>query len=178
MKMGSADSGGDVMLTYERAHDRLRQDPETGELYWKIDHWKKVKAGQVAGDLYRNGYRRVCLDSKDYLAHRVVWLMTYGVWPEVQIDHINGNRTDNRVCNLRAATSGENHQNLARRLDNSSGRIGVSQWARTGKWRADITVKGRQVYLGTFNTAEEADVAYREAKARLHTFNPIPREAA
>ncbi len=165
------------MLTFERAHERLRYDEVAGELYWKVDHWKKVKAGGVAGDKYGNGYRRVCIDSQSYLAHRVVWLMVTGKWPELQVDHINGNRSDNRIQNLRLATSGDNHQNAGRRADNTSGLVGVSRWKNTLKWRADITVAGRQKYLGTFEHPEDAHAAYLEAKSRLHTFNPVPREA-
>lgn len=163
------------MLTYERAHERLIHDAETGELVWKIDHWKKVKAGNIAGDLYGNGYRRVCIDSKDHLAHRVVWLMAHGEWPHGEIDHINGVRTDNRLVNLRVLTSSQNKHNHHGRSDNKSGFTGVSWFRSANRWRADITVDRKAIYLGSFHDINEAAAAYAKAKSELHTFQPVAR---
>lgn len=163
------------MLTYERAHERLMHDRDTGELFWKVSHWKRVKAGNVAGDKYRNGYRRVCVDSKEYLAHRVVWMMAYGEWPTNEIDHINGDRADNRLCNLRLATSTQNKQNTGRRSDNKSGRVGVSWQKNLGKWQAAITVNRKQRHLGFYPDIESAAMAYAKAKAELHKFQPVSR---
>jgi hypothetical protein len=165
------------LLTFERAHERLIYDDKTGLLTWKIDHWKTVKAGRLAGDFYRNGYRRVCVDSKDYLAHRVVWLMIHGEWPDCEIDHINGDRTDNRIENLRLATSAQNKQNVGLKSSNRSGFTGVSWFKACKCWRADITLNGKAIYLGRFDTPEAAAEAYAKAKAELHTFNPVARAA-
>lgn len=163
------------MLTFERAHERLIHDIESGELIWKIDFWKKVKAGCIAGDRYHNGYRRVCIDSKDYLAHRVVWLMTYGEWPAGEIDHINGIRDDNRIANLRLATSAQNKQNIGLRSNNKSGFQGVSWFVAAKKWRADIVKDHIQHYLGTFETPELAADFRELVKSHLHFFQPTSR---
>lgn len=163
------------MLTYERAHERLRHDSESGELIWKVDFWKKVKAGKVAGDRYRNGYRRVCIDSQDYLAHRVVWLMAYGEWPEAEIDHINGVRDDNRLNNLRLATSAQNKQNVGLKSNNKSGFQGVTWFKKARTWRADIAKDHVKHYLGRFDTAAKADEFRDLVKFHLHTFNQTCR---
>jgi hypothetical protein len=165
------------MLTYERAHERLLHDPVSGDLIWKMDHWKKVKAGNIAGDRYRNGYRRVCIDSKEYLAHRVVWLMAHGEWPPREVDHINGIRDDNRLSNLRLAASSENKQNAGLRSDNKSGLTGVTWVPTRGKWRADIHLSRKQYCLGFFDTVDEAAAARTKAKAELHKFQPVARAA-
>lgn len=165
------------MLTYERAHERLICEAKSGLLTWKIDHWKRIKAGKPAGDFYGNGYRRVCVDSVGYLAHRVVWLMAYGEWPDGEIDHVNGDRSDNRISNLRLATAAENKQNIGLKANNKSGFTGVSWDRKSAKWKGTITLGGKAMHLGYFDTPEAAAEAYAKAKAELHTFNPVARAA-
>ncbi|HDS1550738.1 TPA: HNH endonuclease [Stenotrophomonas maltophilia] len=107
--------------------------------------------------------------------HRIVWLLTHGTWPKDQIDHINGVRTDNRPENLRQASALDNQQNLKTRVDNTSGYPGVRR--SLSRWSALIAHGGKRHYLGNYDTPEQAYAAYLEAKSRLHTFNPVPREA-
>jgi hypothetical protein len=104
-----------------------------------------------------DGYRVV--SPRSFKAHRIVWAMTYGYWPGHQIDHINGVRNDNRLCNLREATVAQNQQNQRASPRNASGYPGVSWHKRIGKWEAHITVDGRRHHLGLFDTAREAYAA-------------------
>lgn len=101
------------------------------------------------------------------LAHRLAWALHFGRWPDQAIDHINGDRTDNRIANLRLATVAENTRNGKRRSTNTSGYKGVSL-TENGQWRATIVAGGRQSYLGRFSTAEDAHAAYVKAASRLH----------
>lgn len=156
-------------LTAERVRELFDYDPETGELRWKVarrDSWQ----GRAAGTLKNNGYRYVKIDRRAYRAHRLVWLHWYGVWPEDQIDHTNGNRQDNRLSNLRSAAQSENQQNQRRASSNnrSTGLLGVSRPSGRSKYQAWIMAQGRNRYLGTFGTPEEAHAAYLAAKRQLH----------
>jgi hypothetical protein len=119
------------------------------------------------------GYRRIRVLGKLYWAHRLAWLYVHGDWPPDKIDHINGDRKDNRLMNLRAASDSENMQNVGMRSDNTTGVRGVTR--RKSRWIAQITAGGKTHYLGVHETAEEAHRAYVEAKTRLHPFNPVLR---
>jgi hypothetical protein len=105
----------------------------------------------------------------DYKAHRLIWLMSYGVAPEF-IDHINGVRDDNRLENLRSVSWEENTKNAKRRADNVSGVTGVSFYSPKGTWRARINYKGRTVLLGYFKTPAEA-VAARRAAEKIYGYH-------
>lgn len=141
-------------------------DPSTGCFINKKDR-ANLKAGCVAGYTSGNGYRYLSLDGKHYLAHRVALAIVEGEWPRQHVDHINGDRTDNRLCNLRHATRSQNLQNKGVRRDSRSGIKGVAVDPR-GKWRAKIRANNRIYNLGYFASAEEAAEAYRIAAEKLH----------
>ena len=128
--------------------------------------------GLEAGTLLKSGYVQLAVNGRFYRAHRVIWAMHYDVVPEF-IDHINRNRADNRLENLRPASKAENAQNRGITSMNSSGVIGVSPCRRTGKWQAQIKCMGVHRHLGRFDTVVEAEAAYRHAKSELHKFQPI-----
>lgn len=153
--------------------DKLRYDPDTGEFFWLIKTARSVP-GQKAGWLNDSGYRLISVANKKYRAHHLAWYFTHGVWPADQLDHINGKRDDNRIVNLREATDAQNRQNMAKRVDNKSGRVGVYWAAWVGKWRAEIRVGGVKLRLGYFESLNDAATAYTAAKAQLHTFHPTP----
>lgn len=129
-------------------------------------------SGRLAGSLSENGYRIVSIRlagvNRAYLVHRIIWLMFIGSWPKNEIDHINRNKQDNRIENLREATHSENSLNRGIGRNNSSGHKGVSRTRSTGKWRAYATVSGVGKFLGEFNTPDEAGTAYVEYVKKMH----------
>lgn len=147
-------------MDYETAKKFLRYDSSTGFLFWKAGR----RAGHKAGTRTSQGYIRIMLDGKCYQAHRVIFLLLEGCWPPADVDHINGDRADNRRCNLRKATRSENAANRHRpNKNNRSGFIGT-HCLRPGKWVAQRTGKGGTRYLGVFDTPEAAAAAYAAAK--------------
>ena len=162
-------------LTPERLREVLDYNRDTGVFVWAVPTNPRIKVGDVAGCVPERGYRLVRIDRHPYRAHRLAWLYVYGEWPAVQIDHINGDRADNRLANLREATGAENMQNQRRpQSNNQSGFLGVRPSG--GRWRAAIMVGGRKRYLGCFGTPEKASEAYVAAKRELHPFSTITQE--
>jgi hypothetical protein len=163
------------MITASEVKERIDYDAETGRLIWIKSPSARAPVGSEAGTPSGCGYRQVKFNGIAYKAHRLIWLMQTGEWPEHEIDHINGDRADNRWSNLRAATTAQNKQNLAKRTDNSTGATGVHWDKRINRWFGQIHANGKQHYLGSFDSKEEAAAAYAAAKARLHTFQPVAR---
>lgn len=151
-------------LRPEDLRERLNYDPDTGVFTWKVSMKRLI--GKRAGTL-QHGYLVITVSingvRQSYLAHRIAWLYVHGEWPLKQIDHINGCRDDNRIANLREATAAQNIINSQRKR---SGLRGVQK--RWGGYLAYIQHSGRQCYLGSFPTAEEAHAAYRDAARKLH----------
>lgn len=100
------------MLTSERLKELLHYEEETGNFIWKQNRGRYCCKGKIAGCISFDKYIQIKLDNKKYFAHRLAWMWFHGAMPENEIDHINNNRQDNRICNLRAATHAENVQNL------------------------------------------------------------------
>lgn len=145
---------------------------ENGVLFW-INSGHGRKAGQIAGSKNKEGYIQLGFDRHTLLAHRVVWLLTYGEWPPEMIDHINCNKTDNRPCNLRLADNSANQANKPIRSGKSF--KGITFHKKTGKFQAQCG----GVYIGLFRTKAEAAAAYDQQAlsaygeyARLN-FHPI-----
>lgn len=147
-------------------------DKATGNLHWKVPAGNgRIKAGTKAGYPTKCGGVKVMYKKKGYFVHHVVWLIHTGLLPKKFIDHINGNRSDNRIENLRECNQSENMQNLRKASVSESGLRGVHKY-RNNKWASAIIVKSKKTWLGVFNTQEEAFLAYTQAKRQLHTFNP------
>jgi hypothetical protein len=160
------------MLNLDRLKELLHYDPETGVFTRRISR-TSAPAGTVAGSKHDGGYLTIWI-GKAHKAHRLAWFYVHGRWPIACIDHIDGNRANNRIANLREATHADNAQNIRRAYSNniSSGLLGV-YWHAAGKWQAKITVNGRAKSLGLYDTRECAQVAYISAKARLHPFQTL-----
>ena len=153
-------------LTRERLKYLLRYDSEKGVFYNKAPRHGCPRGG-VAGRVRRDGYVQLQLDGTKYLAHRLVWFYVYGRWPVEQIDHIDRDRANNRISNLREATGSENRCNTGCRQRSASGLKGVRK-KPAGTFEAYIVKHGCWNYLGTFKTAKLAHAAYSEAAERMH----------
>lgn len=152
--------------------ETLSYNPETGIFVWLVGRRAGLRAGTFRkGD----GYRYINLGSNVVCAeHRIAWLMTHGVWPTHQIDHINRNKTDNRLANLREASHSQQQMNAPRSKRNKSGCRGVWLPKSENKWRACITVAGKNHWLGTFDRYEDAVLARRQAEIKY--FGEFARE--
>ena len=157
----------DDLLTADELKATLDYDPATGVFAWKISPVSFIRAGQVAGYIRADGYVLIARKRKPYFAHRLAWLYMTGEWPKHNIDHINGNQSDNRFENLRDVTQSMNIQNQ-RKARGESGFLGVSRYAGLlENWVANISVNGKNVPLGVFDSPEKAHQEYLKAK-RLH----------
>lgn len=164
----------DDILTADRLREVIHYDPETGIFTRKVRLAQRHQVGDRADMVVTSGglagYFRVSLFSKRYLAHRLAWLYVHGKWPEHDIDHINGNKSDNRMENLRDVPNAINRQNMRRaRSDSSTSKyLGVHYHQAGKKWRARIQLNGKSIHVGMFDTEEEAHAAYIEAKRLIH----------
>jgi hypothetical protein len=154
-------------ITQERLKELLRYDPDTGFFFWRKAKGGWGRPGRPAGGTNGEGYRQIGIDRRYFYAHRLVWLYVHGEFPTNCIDHINGNRSDNRLANLRSATVQENNFNV-RAVRAASGFVGVYWDERSKKWRASIKANGSATTLGRFSTPEAAHEAYQSAKRILH----------
>lgn len=154
-------------LTAQRLRELLHYDPETGIFTaQEIRTGRKNRSGEI-GSVNRNGYRVMHVIGQRYRTHRLAWLYMTGEWPKSQIDHIDGDRLNNKWGNLRDVPRSINLQNLhAAQVNNKIGLLGVSKVNQ--KWLARIFVDGKATRLGRFETPEQAHQAYLNAKRALH----------
>lgn len=157
------------MITQELVRE-LYSYRSDGVLIRKVARSNKVKVGDKVGTLYPNGYLKTGIGSKEYTVHGLIWLYHTGSLPKLDIDHINGIRSDNRIENLREVSRSVNMQNLkkAPAHNKTSGLLGVKRHSKGKRWQAQIQVNKKQIYLGLFDTKEEAQVAYLKAKREIH----------
>lgn len=165
-------------ITYEVAHSLLRVCFTQGKLWWKPRthefskrpvSWNANFADKEAfTQLTKDGYLASTILGKKYFAHRIIWLMYHGQMPDMQIDHVNGIKTDNRICNLRHVSNQENAKNASLSKRNTSGYTGVSFVKKTGKWLASIKSDGKNIYIGTFDTKLQAVDARKQAEIKYN----------
>lgn len=154
---------------FKKIKAAIQYDPITGSFVWLVNR-PRVRVGDAAGHLGVKGYIHIKVCGVHFRAHRLAFLLMTCAEPDGEVDHINGDRTDNRWQNLRICCSSENSQNqrAARRDNKSSGLLGVSWSKQKRRWRAAITVNGKKIQVGVFHDAQEAHEAYVQAKRRLH----------
>lgn len=171
----------------------LRYEPSTGKLFWMprtLDMFPDTRSGRIWNTRFANreaftafdgqGYRKGGVLGSQYKAHRIAWFLHCGSWPDGDLDHIDGDRGNNQISNLRSVTRGGNNRNRAMSSANNSGFVGV-RWVKSRRrWVSEIYFEGKQKRLGYFKTFPEA-VHAREAAMREHGFsarhgldNPFP----
>jgi hypothetical protein len=148
---------------------KLSYNKETGIFTWNFDGTRGVKAGDVAGSKTKDGYIILSVRGNKLFAHRVAWFFVNGEFPHGNIDHINRNKSDNRIANLRNASASQNAQNREKNLKNTSGYKGVTWHKRDKRWQSAITVQGKVIHLGYYKSAEDAYAAYVEASKKYQT---------
>ncbi len=155
------------MLDASQLRNILHYNPETGEFRWLVRPAQRIQVGDNAGCLCKtHGYVDIRIDNRLYKAHVLAWLYAHGEWPGRFIDHIDQNRSNNRLANLRLATKAQNAINSKIRRDNTSGLKGVV-WDKTrGLWKAQLGSKNGMRFIGRFPTKDQAHAAYCEAAQR------------
>lgn len=159
-------------LDFAIAANLLAYDAETGVVTRRVSLSNSTKIGDVAGSPTKKGYIAISVAGEKHLAHRLAWLLHTGAWPQGQIDHKDGVRTNNAIQNLRDVSNRTNSENRKTPC-NSSGLLGVSWMTNARKWRAQICVKGAVIYLGLFVDKHAAYAAYLAAKKQLHVGHVI-----
>lgn len=169
-----------ILHSSEYLRKRLAYDPFSGALTWRhvspcgfltpkaCAIINKKYAGKTAGTAVNQwGYYIIGIRPKVYLAHRVVWAIHYGAWPDGEIDHIDGDKLNNKIENLRVVDGATNRRNMPTQKNNTSGHAGIS--VKNGKWIARIGggQRGKRIYLGTFQTLGEAVAARKAAEQKF-----------
>ena len=165
-------------ITQEELKQLLSYDPETGVFVWLVSRGKS-KIGKVAGHvMLKDGYIQIGISGKYYQAHRLVWLYTYGNFPDCQIDHIDGNPANNKLENLRLAPRNvlDNGQNKKLHKNSTTGFNGVTYSKSSRKFLSRICIENKRINLGYFDTAESAYDARLKAQKELWKFQPEPRK--
>lgn len=153
-------------ITQEYLRKLLDYDPNTGILIWKVDRGRNAKRGNRAGWITPKGYRKIELKGHNIHVTNLIWLLMTGGWPELEVDHKNKVRDDNRWENLRLATGSQQKMNNNIYKNNTSGCAGVA--IDRNLWRARISINGKRITLGRFKDKNDAISAYE--KARLEMF--------
>lgn len=157
----------ETILSAERLRELLDYNPATGEFTHRIKR-SGVKFGSVAGSVSAIGYVYISIDHEKHCAHRLAFLHYYGEFPNGAIDHIDGNRANNALPNLRLATISQNGFNSKLRTDNTSGCKGVTWVKAENRWKARAHLNGKEFSLGRHVRYEDAVAAYEEFAKEHH----------
>lgn len=162
-----------AMVTQAQLHELFDYDADTGHLIRKVAR-QSVKVGDIAGTITNRGYRHISINGRNYQAHRLVWFYHHGEWPNRQIDHIDRDKLNNRIENLRDVSCSINQLNKTK--SNSTGYAGVAR--HRGRFKAHIGISGKLAHLGIFDTPEAAHEAFKAAHIGLYGTNSQYYEVA
>lgn len=154
-------------ISAECVKSLLNYDRQSGVFTWKSGR-KPGTTGKVAGSAHHSGYQIIGIYGTYYMAHRLAWLIEHGEWPVALIDHVNGDRSDNRIVNLRSADFSQNRRNSKMNSNNKTGIKGVSWNSGMSKWHARIRCQGSYKHLGFYTDIELAELVINEARAKFH----------
>lgn len=152
------------MLTQQTLKEYLHYCPNTGIFTWIKSPINSIKINSLAGTISTDDYVVIRFDKKRYQAHRLVWLYLYGAFPITDIDHIDHDRSNNKLLNLRTATKQVNNKNASKRVDNNSGYTGVCWNKKDKRWAAYIRAGKVFTYLGNFKVLEDAVRVRKQAE--------------
>lgn len=159
-------------LTAARLRELLHYDPETG-VFTRKKSVCNAAEGKIAGSRHSEGYLEITIDYKKYYAHRLAWMYINGVMPNGMIDHVDGVRSNNRISNLRTVDFYGNSHNVRKKSSGgTSSYLGVCFDKGTSRWKAQIRAFGKYMYLGLFDSEEEAHAAYLRGKKQMHIPTP------
>lgn len=160
------------MIDQKTVCSLLSYSQDTGAFTWLVQASQRTKVGMIAGCVDRQGYRRIGINHNRYAAHRLAWLYVNGAWPSNGIDHIDGNKSNNRLNNLRDVSQSMNMQNLyIANIDSRTGFLGVTK--NRHRYRAQISVGGQMRNLGSYDSPELAHQAYLAFKRKHHPGNTL-----
>jgi hypothetical protein len=158
------------MLTQKRLKELLKYDPDTGLFTWLVNRSRKARFGLIAGYTDKQGYSKIIISGVSYKAHRLAWIYIYGSFPENGIDHINKNKSDNRIENLRDCDQSENMRNQKLYKSNKSGVPGVMLRESSNRWLASISYNKKLIRLGNHIDWFDA-VCARKSAENKHGFH-------
>jgi hypothetical protein len=170
----------DLKKNPEILHHLFGYNPEEGILYWlprpqsmfktyrTFKAWNSKNAGMPAYTAVNKGYHYGRTMGNTFMAHRVIWLLQTGKWPDSEVDHIDGDRSNNKWENLRLATHSQNNMNKSALSNNTSGVKGVFWNKRIQKWQSQIGLNGKRIHLGYYENIKDAAAAYASASLRYH----------
>lgn len=156
------------MITQKQLKSKLSYSPIVGVFEWRCSGHAITKGGLAGGVCKSSGYVIVGVMGKHYRAHNLAWLYMTGEWPEMDIDHKDGDRTNNAFNNLRLATKQQNQWNKQMSDQNTSGEKGVCFDKSTQKWRGQVGIGDKRIHVGLFKSKEEAASAVRAKRVSLH----------
>jgi hypothetical protein len=159
------------MLTQSELKELIDYDAETGVFTWIQSPRNNIPSGSIAGSIDSKGYVRILYKKKLYLGHWLAWFFVYNKWPDNELDHINGNPTDNRICNLRDVTRKQNMENKKVYKNSKTGYAGVTWHSRDKKWNVRIGHYGKRISIGYFDNLDDAIQARIKFENKLFTHN-------
>lgn len=155
-------------INLEYINEYLTYDASTGNLY-QLKKRPKIQVGSLAGGINKKGYRYIQLNGRKYPSHHIVWFIETNSFPQKQIDHIDGNKTNNKFSNLREVTNKQNTENRGKQKNNKTGYKGVSFNNRLKKYVAQIQHNNKPIHIGVYQNSYDAHLAYEEKAKELFT---------